>query len=171
MDLEEEFELAPVIFGTETPCNVDNKDEYEDVSKDGDNNGTSKTRAQKSSEWFVRAGRRKELIDHYLWNEDKGFYFDYDTVKRKQINYESVTCFWGLWAGVSSDEQAKMMMYVSILSLLCEHILINLNPLSYCYCCYREKALPKFEVRGGLVSGSRESVGDITLNEPNRQWE
>lgn len=31
-------------------------------------------------------------------------------------------------------------------------------------------ALPKFEVAGGLVSGTEESRGVISLDRPNRQW-
>jgi hypothetical protein len=31
-------------------------------------------------------------------------------------------------------------------------------------------ALPKFEVAGGLVSGTEESRGIISIDRPNRQW-
>jgi len=33
------------------------------------------------------------------------------------------------------------------------------------------KALPKFEVFGGLVSGTEESRGVVGLSRPNRQWD
>jgi alpha,alpha-trehalase len=49
-------------------------------------------------------------MDHYLWNEGKGLYFDYDTVTRKQSNYESVTAFWAMWAGAASEEQAAKLV-------------------------------------------------------------
>lgn len=32
-------------------------------------------------------------------------------------------------------------------------------------------AVPKFEVAGGLVSGTEESRGIISLDRPNRQWD
>lgn len=35
---------------------------------------------------------------------------------------------------------------------------------------HRRHALPKFEVAGGLVSGTEESRGIISLDRPNRQW-
>lgn len=35
---------------------------------------------------------------------------------------------------------------------------------------YSRNALPKFEVAGGLVSGTEESRGVISLDRPNRQW-
>lgn len=34
-----------------------------------------------------------------------------------------------------------------------------------------EMAIPKFEVAGGLVSGTEESRGIISLDRPNRQWD
>ncbi|TFK74113.1 glycoside hydrolase family 37 protein [Pluteus cervinus] len=104
----------------------------------------STSRVQKSEEWFERAEWRRGVIDKYLWNEDKCLYFDYDTVQEKQILYESVTSFWPLWAGCASEEQ-------------CWQLVTN--------------SLKKFEVLGGLVSGTEESRGKISLDRPNRQWD
>ena len=36
---------------------------------------------------------------------------------------------------------------------------------------YRATGLAKFEVIGGLVSGTEESRGRISLDRPNRQWD
>lgn len=36
---------------------------------------------------------------------------------------------------------------------------------------YRSQSLKKFEVLGGLVSGTEESRGKISLDRPNRQWD
>lgn len=71
-------------------------------------------------------------------------YFDYDTVKEKQINYETVTTFWAMWANCASQEQAEKMT---------------------------RQSLSKFEVMGGLVSGTAISRGIISLDRPNRQWD
>ncbi|CAG8764829.1 747_t:CDS:2, partial [Acaulospora morrowiae] len=97
-----------------------------------------------SATWFKRAELRKERIDRYLWNEEKGLYYDYNTVTRQQSVYDSVTAFWALWAGCASQEQAEKLVKIS---------------------------LPKFEVLGGLVSGTEESRGNIALDRPNRQWD
>lgn len=97
-----------------------------------------------SSSWERRAKHRKAAIDRYLWNEEKGIFFDYDTVKEEQSNYETCTTFWALWAGVASPQQA-----VKIVTF----------------------ALPLFEVVGGLVSGTERSRGAISLARPNRQWD
>ncbi|KAI0671859.1 trehalase-domain-containing protein [Trametes maxima] len=104
----------------------------------------SRSRVQKSEEWFRRAEWRKSIIDRYCWNESKALYFDYDTVQEKQSLYESVTAFWTLWAGCASEEQCWKLI---------------------------SHSLKKFEVLGGLVSGTEESRGKISLDRPNRQWD
>ncbi|KAI0247648.1 trehalase-domain-containing protein [Lactifluus subvellereus] len=104
----------------------------------------SSTRPQSSAEWFARAEFRREAIDKYYWDESKGLYFDYDTVQEKQSLYESATSFWPLWAGCASEEQGRKLV---------------------------SESLKKFEVLGGLVSGTEESRGKISLDRPNRQWD
>ncbi|KDQ56982.1 glycoside hydrolase family 37 protein [Jaapia argillacea MUCL 33604] len=105
---------------------------------------SSKRRPQTSQEWFDRAEWRQAMIDKYLWNESKSLYFDYDTAQEKQSLYESVTAFWALWAGCASEEQAWKLV---------------------------ANSMKKFEVLGGLVSGTEESRGKISLDRPNRQWD
>ncbi|KAF9166132.1 alpha,alpha-trehalase nth1 [Actinomortierella ambigua] len=97
-----------------------------------------------SAEWFERARLRQERINKYCWNEERGMFFDYDTRLQKQGTYESVTTFYTMWAGCADRDKAETMM---------------------------EKALPLFEVKGGLVSGTECSRGLITLDRPNRQWD
>lgn len=104
----------------------------------------SKSRKQTSEEWFQRAEFRREIIDKYCWNESKSLYFDYDTVQEKQSLYESATAFWPLWAGCASEEQCWKLV---------------------------SQSLKKFEVIGGIVSGTEESRGKISLDRPNRQWD
>nr|XP_031862766.1 uncharacterized protein CI109_001778 [Kwoniella shandongensis]KAA5529838.1 hypothetical protein CI109_001778 [Kwoniella shandongensis] len=97
-----------------------------------------------SKHWFERAAKRKEIMDELLWNDGHGMYFDYDCKAQKQTRYESVTSLWPLWAGCASEHQALKMV---------------------------RQALPKFEVAGGLVSGTEESRGIISIDRPNRQWD
>ncbi|WWC61077.1 uncharacterized protein I303_103655 [Kwoniella dejecticola CBS 10117] len=99
---------------------------------------------QTSKHWFERAARRKDVMDELCWNDGYGMYFDYDTKAKKQARYESVTALWPLWAGCASETQALKLV---------------------------RHALPKFEVAGGLVSGTEESRGIISLDRPNRQWD
>ncbi|RUS16250.1 trehalase-domain-containing protein [Endogone sp. FLAS-F59071] len=101
-------------------------------------------RVNETDEWLERAEARKKAIDTYLWNEEKGLYYDYDTVKQEQSIYDSVTAYWALWAGCASQEQAEALV---------------------------TRSLYKFEVLGGLVSGTEQSRGNISLDRPNRQWD
>ena len=94
--------------------------------------GMKPNQVETSAAWNRRAKSRRRAVDKYLWNEEKGMYFDYDTVKGEQSVYESATTFWAMWSGLSTPHQAAALVI---------------------------KALPKFEVFGGLVSGTESSRG------------
>ncbi len=57
--------------------------------------------------WRERAARRRALVDRYLWDAQRGMYFDYDFVAGKRSTYEYATTFYPLWAGLASPEQAR----------------------------------------------------------------
>lgn len=97
-----------------------------------------------SSTWDRRAKKRRLTMDRLMWSEEKGMFFDYNVVTKHQTGYESATTFWAMWAGACTPRQASVMV---------------------------EKALPRFEVHGGLVSGTEESRGAVGLERPNRQWD
>ncbi|CCU98982.1 unnamed protein product [Malassezia sympodialis ATCC 42132] len=97
-----------------------------------------------SQEWFARAEFRRQQVDTYLWNDGRSLYFDYDIIEKEQSLYESVTTFWTMWSGMASEQQAANMV---------------------------RHSLRKFEVTGGLVSGTEESRGPVSLSRPNRQWD
>jgi alpha,alpha-trehalase len=105
---------------------------------------TAEGQKEKSSVWFDRAEKRKELIEKYLWNEQKGMYFDYNLKEKQQSDYESVTNFFVLWAGIATRHRAAKLIPV---------------------------CLKKFEVKGGLVTGTQESKGITSISRPNRQWD
>ena len=94
--------------------------------------------------WFQRAAKRKDLLNKYCWNEEKGMYFDYDIKQKCQNDYESVCTFFPLWAQCASHEQAVRV---------------------------RNVGLKLFEVTGGLVTGTEKSRGPIGIDRPNRQWD
>ncbi|KAH8193830.1 hypothetical protein TruAng_012001 [Truncatella angustata] len=97
-----------------------------------------------SAIWDRRWKRRRAAMHKYMWNEEKGMYFDYDTVKQETCSYESCTTFWPLWAGVPDPEKAAKVV---------------------------ANAVPLFEAYGGLLSGTKKSRGEISLERPNRQWD
>lgn len=101
-------------------------------------------RFESSATWEFLAKRRKASIDRYLWNEEKGLYFDFNTMTKKPNEYETVTSFWALWCGVASPHQAALLV---------------------------EKSLRKFECVGGLSSTTEISRGSISAANPQKQWD
>ena len=63
-----------------------------------------------AKKWLAAAEQRKQLINKYLWNADKGMFFDWDFMTRKQSTYNYVTTFYPLWVGLATPEQAKSVM-------------------------------------------------------------
>jgi alpha,alpha-trehalase len=57
--------------------------------------------------WSERAEKRREAIDHYLWDDQAGLYFDYDFQRRRQRRYQFATTFYPLWVGAASADQAR----------------------------------------------------------------
>lgn len=101
-------------------------------------------RVESSAVWDRAAKKRKQLIDRCMWNEEKGMYFDYNTVTKQQTGFEYVTTLWPLWCGVASPHQAALIV---------------------------EKALPKFECAGGLSTSTEHSRGPIGPKTPQKQWD
>ena len=100
--------------------------------------------AGSSAVWYSRAGRRKELINKYCWNDGRGMFFDYDARRGEQQSYVSATTFYPLWAGLASDRQAASLV---------------------------ANALPLLESAGGITGSSEDARGAITPERPERQWD
>jgi alpha,alpha-trehalase len=60
--------------------------------------------------WASRAAKRKELVNKYLWDAERGRYFDWDFMSSKRSTYDYITTFYPLWAGLASKEQARLVM-------------------------------------------------------------
>lgn len=56
------------------------------------------------------ADQRRERINNLMWDEDEGFYFDYDTKLKQLTPLATLAGFFPLWAGVASAEQAERMI-------------------------------------------------------------
>jgi alpha,alpha-trehalase len=94
--------------------------------------------------WYERAKQRKDLINRYLWDEEKGMYFDYNFVKGQKNYYVSATTFYPLWAGLASNEQAEKLI---------------------------KNAIPLVEAPGGILASTLESRGEISDMRPPTQWD
>jgi alpha,alpha-trehalase len=62
-----------------------------------------------AKKWDAVAEARRAAIDRYLWNPQKGRYFDYDFMAGKQSTYDYVTTFYPLWAGVATPQQSRQV--------------------------------------------------------------
>ncbi|RIK73827.1 trehalase [candidate division KSB1 bacterium] len=99
---------------------------------------------ERSADWRKAAEKRKILMNQYLWNAERDMFFDYDFVQNRQMNYESATTFYPLWAGVASKEQAESLV---------------------------KNALPLLAMPGGIAGSTEASRGEITPEHPPRQWD
>lgn len=56
--------------------------------------------------------KRKAMLDKYCWNEEKGFYFDYDFVAGKQKEIYSLAAVYPLFFNMASQSQAERVAEV-----------------------------------------------------------
>jgi len=87
--------------------------------------------------WEERAANRHTRMKKYMWNDVKGFFFDYDFVNNIQSDFYSLAGFVPLWAKLATYEEAKKA---------------------------REK-LPLFETEYGLTITSEISLPDPAMYE------
>ena len=64
-------------------------------------------RKNDAKRWQARADARKEKIQKYLWDAQRGMYFDYNVDTNSRSTYEYITAFYPLWAGLATPEQAE----------------------------------------------------------------
>jgi alpha,alpha-trehalase len=102
-------------------------------------------RVESASAWRALAARRKARMQALLWDEQEGFYFDYDLKKKARSGYVSATALYALWAGLASPEQARKVA---------------------------ERAERELLRKGGLAATSEASRGALRPPErPQRQWD
>jgi len=80
--------------------------------------------------WQEAATLRKIKINKYMWNEKKGFFFDYGYKHNRLSEFLSLAGFTPMWAGMASRQQAAKMV----------------------------KMLPHFETEHGLTITAQESL-------------
>ena len=59
--------------------------------------------------WQARAARRRELVQRYLWNEERGLFLDCDFVNQRSSPVASLAGFVPLFTGLASPAQAARM--------------------------------------------------------------
>ena len=67
---------------------------------------TTLGKTSEAKQWKQAAAARKAAVNKYLWNSQKGLFYDFDITTGKQSTYNYVTTFYPLWAGLASKQQA-----------------------------------------------------------------
>jgi len=62
------------------------------------------------NDWHQRAIQRSIAINQNCWEEDLGYYFDYDAERKIMRPYIYATTFYPLWAGIASQERAQQVV-------------------------------------------------------------
>lgn len=65
---------------------------------------------QESQDWLAAASKRKDAVNKTMWNEEKGFYFDYDYVDEQQSPVYSLAAYAAMFCGLSDEEQAAKLV-------------------------------------------------------------
>jgi alpha,alpha-trehalase len=97
-----------------------------------------------ASYWLAKAETRKELVNKYLWNENKGLYFDYNVVTNTLSDFIGASTLATLWANMCTKAQAEKLV---------------------------KNALPVLTELGGIAGSTKNSRGDISPERPARQWD
>lgn len=85
---------------------------------------------EEATYWKEQATARKEEINRLMWDEERGFFFDYGYVFDRRSTFYSLAGFAPLWAKLATPEQAKKVV----------------------------KNLDKFETEYGLTITAKESL-------------
>lgn len=67
-------------------------------------------RSADAETWSKRAAARKKLIARYLWDPQRGLFFDYRFTSGRISSYQYASAFYPLWAGLATPEQAKAVV-------------------------------------------------------------
>jgi alpha,alpha-trehalase len=65
---------------------------------------------KEDTDWAAEAEKTKELINKYLWNEERGLYMDYDFVNQKFSQVASLISFQPMFFKMASPQQAEKIV-------------------------------------------------------------
>lgn len=97
---------------------------------------------EEAREWEIVAEHRKAAMNKLMWDKLRGFYYDYNYVRKKRGQVSSLAGFFPMWAGMVSQSQAAIMV----------------------------KALRRFENKGGLATTDVLPVGQFVMGSMPTQW-
>ena len=65
---------------------------------------------EQARSWRTKAAERQRRMVKYLWDGNRGLFFDYNFGTHKRSMYEYATTFYPLWAGLASEAQARAVV-------------------------------------------------------------
>jgi alpha,alpha-trehalase len=65
---------------------------------------------EEAESWHRLAAKRRKTMTDYLWDEAKGFFFDYDYPAGERGHVWSLAGFYPMWVGSATSEQAARMV-------------------------------------------------------------
>ncbi len=60
-----------------------------------------------TGQWQDAAAARRDLLNRYSWDDERGLYLDYDCAEQRRSPVASLATFHPLWVGLASPEQAE----------------------------------------------------------------
>ncbi len=125
-----------------------------------------KFEAESQEKLCETARARSRLLKKYLWDEQRGLFFDYDTKNRRHSSYIAATTLYPLWASAPNACGAALVDPAMARAL-------------------RDAALPELEAPGGLMASApsslaeaarpsvieRSASGAFEARELGRQWD
>src|SRR5258708_34215778 len=97
---------------------------------------------RETAKWEVAAKHRQETMNKLMYSDLRGFYYDYNYVKERRGNVNSLAGFYPMWAGMISRKQAQKMV----------------------------NALRMFENRGGLSTTDSQQLNQLIPGGIPTQW-
>jgi alpha,alpha-trehalase len=65
---------------------------------------------EEASLWRQHAEQRAQAVTKYLWNDEEGFFFDFDYITHQQSDVWSLASFYALWSGMATTDQARRIV-------------------------------------------------------------
>lgn len=66
--------------------------------------------ADEAKQWRTIMNARAEAMNNVLWDNDTGFYYDFDYHKGRRSNFRTIAGFFAMWCELATPEQARRMV-------------------------------------------------------------
>ncbi len=99
--------------------------------------------------WRQQAAKRKEAMMALMWDEERGYFFDYDFANQKRSTYITATGLWPLWAKMFDTNNPEEMQRAKTGRHFCRE---------------------KLEQTAGLSATAQECV-EVAHDQDGRQWD